>query len=131
VLGFINELREIAERSRAENRPEFGRIGARLAAALDDLQAASEHLLAVLAAGRTGEALAVATPYLRLFGLAAGAGYLAKGALASLSDSGSEASLRIGTARFFAEHLAPGTAGLRLAITEGADAVLSPEPALG
>ncbi|MBA3517773.1 MAG: acyl-CoA dehydrogenase, partial [Rhizobiales bacterium] len=84
VRGYIGELSEIAERARAENRPDFGRMGARLEAALDDLKAATEHLLSCLETGKATEALAGATPYLRLFGLAAGGAYLAKGALASL-----------------------------------------------
>jgi hypothetical protein len=131
VRGFIRELRGIAERSRAENRPEFGAMGARLTAALDDLEAATGHLLALLAAGRSAEALAGATPYLRLFGLAAGGAFLAKAALASLSASDSESALRIATARFFAERLAPETAGLRVAVTDGAEAVLAPALAGG
>jgi hypothetical protein len=130
VREYIKELRDIAERSRAENRPDFGRIGARLAASLDDLEAATEHLLAWLAAGKQAEALAGATPYLRLFGLAAGGSYLAKGALASLADSSAESTLRIATARYFAEHLAPETGALRTAVVEGAEAVLDLDPAL-
>ncbi len=124
VHGYVGELRDIAERARAENRPEFGRMGVRLLAALDDFEAASDHLLGLLAAGSTAEALAGATPYLRLFGLAAGGAYLAKGALASLGDASAAGTLRIATARFFAERLAPETAALRLAIAEGAEAAL-------
>jgi len=130
VREYINELRDIAERSRAENRPDFGRMGARLSAALDDLEAATEHLLALLAAVRQAEALAGATPYLRLFGLAAGGAYLAKGALASLADSSAESTLRVAIARYFAEHLAPETGALRTAVMEGAEAVLDLDPAL-
>ncbi|MDP8916828.1 MAG: acyl-CoA dehydrogenase [Pseudomonadota bacterium] len=127
LRSYIGELREIAERSRAENRPDFGRIGHRLNAALDDLQAASDWLLARLGAGRTEEALAGATPYLRLFGLAVGGAYLAKGALASLTDTDPQGALRIATARFFAEQLLPQTGALRTSIVEGAEAVLANE----
>ena len=102
-------LTQIAEQARAENRPDFGRMGARLNAALDDLEAATAHLLAAVESGRTAEALAGATPYLRLFGLAAGGAYLAKGALASLDDTSAIGARRIATARFFAEHLLPET----------------------
>jgi alkylation response protein AidB-like acyl-CoA dehydrogenase len=124
IRGYVGELRKIAERARAENRPEFGRMGARLLAALDDLQAASDHLLALLGSGKTAEALAGATPFLRLFGLAAGGTYLAKGALASLADSSADTAPRITTARFFAERLAPETAALRIAVTVGAESLL-------
>jgi hypothetical protein len=130
VRRLLHEARAIAESARAENRPDFGRMGARLAGALDDLEATSEHLLARLQAGRSREVLAGATPYLRLFGLAAGAAFLARGALASRPDGSPEAAQRIATARFFAEQLAPETAALRLAVTEGAEAVLAPDPQL-
>jgi alkylation response protein AidB-like acyl-CoA dehydrogenase len=130
VRDFIAELRGIAERSRAENRPDFGRMGARLSASLDDLEAVTEHLLERVGHGKVAEALAGATPYLRLFGLAAGSAYLAKGALASLADSDPASTARIATARFMAEHLAPETAALRIAVVEGAEAVLAFDPAL-
>ncbi|HWT29461.1 MAG TPA: acyl-CoA dehydrogenase C-terminal domain-containing protein, partial [Propylenella sp.] len=130
VRRYIGELKDIAERSRMENRPDFGRMGARLAASLDDLDFATEHLLNLLASGKQAEALAGATPYLRLFGTAAGGTYLAKGALASRADQGAVAARRVGIARFFAEQLAPATAALRVAVTEGAEAVLDVEPAL-
>ena len=126
--------RRAARDRRAEPGGEparFRRAWARASSpALDDLEAATAHLLALLEAGRTAEALAGATPYLRLFGLAAGGAYLAKGALASLSDPGAEAALRIATARFFAERLVPETAALRIAVVEGAEAVLGLDPAL-
>ena len=41
-----------------------------------------------------------------------------------------EAALRIATARFFAERLVPETAALRIAVVEGAEAVLGLDPAL-
>ena len=128
IRDLIDELRSSAERSRAENRPDFGRMGERLTASLDDLNAATEHLLACMDAGRMAEALSGATPYLRLFGLAAGSAYLAKAALASRADPGPQAQRRIATARFFAEHLAPQTAALRIGVVEGAEAVLAADP---
>jgi hypothetical protein len=130
VRRFLREARAIAESARAENRLDFGRMGARLEGALDDLEATSEHLLGSLKASRSKEALAGATPYLRMFGLAAGAACLARGALASRPGASPEAAQRIATARFFAEQLAPETAALRLAVTEGAEAVLAADPQL-
>jgi alkylation response protein AidB-like acyl-CoA dehydrogenase len=125
---YIAELRESAERARAVNRPEFGRMGARVAAALDDCEATGEHLLTLLEDGKTAEALAGATSFLRLSGLAIGGAYLAKGALASQSDSDAQASLRIAIARFMAEHLLPETAALKSAVIDGAEAVVSVDP---
>ena len=125
VSAYVAELREIAEQARATNRADFGRIGARLAESLDDLEAASTHLLVLLSAGRQAEALTGATPYLKLFGLAAGGAYLAKGALASLDDTTSRGKLRIATARFMAERLLPETAALKSAVIDGAESVLA------
>ena len=125
VAEYINDLRTIAEKARAQNRPDFGRMGERLDAALDDLRTATDHLLGLLGQGRAAEALAGATPYLRLFGLAAGGSYLAKAALASLGDGAAPSAMRIATARFMAEHMLPECAALRSAVVDGADAVLS------
>jgi acyl-CoA dehydrogenase len=124
VRAFIREMDDVAGRCRAENRRDFGRMGESVTAALRDFSAATGHLLAVIEAGRMSEGLAGATPYLHLFGLAGGAAMLAKGALASRGDAGAAGTSRIAVARFFAEHLAPASAGLRAAITEGAEAVL-------
>ena len=83
------------------------------------MQATSAHLLGLLRAGKTAEALAGATPYLRHFGLAAGGADLAKAALASVADGGPAIGVRIGTARFFAERLLPETAALRRRSSRG------------
>ena len=132
VRGYIAELRAIAEEARAVNRLDFGMLGSRVAASLDELEAASGHLLALLVGGKQAEALAGATPYLRLFGLAAGGAYLAKGALASIAETGTppQAARRIATARFMAEQFLPATAALRTQIVDGAQSVLAAEPAL-
>ncbi|HSM43001.1 MAG TPA: acyl-CoA dehydrogenase [Afifellaceae bacterium] len=122
VLDYIEELRAIAEEVRQSNRIDFGRTGERLAAALDDLEAATTHLQTLLSEGRIEQVLAGATPYLRLFGLAAGGCYLARGALASGGDSPAS-SLRALTARAFAERNCPDTAGLRATVADGASAV--------
>jgi alkylation response protein AidB-like acyl-CoA dehydrogenase len=129
VRDFIAELRGIAEKARAVNRPDFGEMGNRVGAALDELEAASMHLLSLIGEGRQAEALAGATPYLRLFGLAAGGAYLAKGALASTADATPQAATRVATARFMAEQLLPETASLRAAIVEDAESVLAADPA--
>jgi hypothetical protein len=99
-------------------------MGERLDAALDDLVATTDHLQTLVSDGRTEQALAGATAYLRLFGLASGGCYLARAALAS-TDESAGAMARVLTARAFAERLCPDTAGLRVTITDGADAVLN------
>ena len=110
------ELAATAAEAEASNRPGLGRTGARLAAALADLAAATAHINAALADGRQREALAGATADLRLFALAAAGGLLARGALAA--GPGEDGA--IATARYFADTILPESGGLRLAITEGA-----------
>ena len=72
-------------------------------------------------------ALAGATPYLRLFGLAAGGIYLAKGALAAARDGAADGRPAIAIARFFAETLATAAPGLKETVIAGADATLAPD----
>lgn len=119
VRGFIGELRRDAEAARGANMAGLGATGARLARALDDLGEASEHLLRLLDEGETEAALAGATPYLRLFALAAGAAMLTRGALAA--GDGARARL----VRYLAENHLPETAALKQAVTEGAQSLLT------
>src|SRR5690606_1519201 len=90
VEAYIRELAATAEKVRASNQPAFGRMGERLAEAVSALAEASRWLGETMQ--RNPEAaLAGATPYLRLFGLAAGGIYLARGALASVRDGSAAA----------------------------------------
>jgi hypothetical protein len=79
------------------------------------------------------DALAGATLYLRLFGLALGGACLAKAGLAAqgLAAQGDSSQLgRIALARFFAEKIATGAAGLEASIRSGAGALQQYESAL-
>ena len=117
VRAYIAELRADAEALRNSNAEGFGRTAEKVSAALDDLQAATDYLLAALGGGRTEEALAGATPYLRLFSLAAGGAYLIRGALAGQDKA------RVALARFFAENLIDETAALKNRVVEGAESL--------
>jgi acyl-CoA dehydrogenase len=83
-------------------------------------------------AARPDAALAGATPYLRLFGLTAGAAYLAETALAADAMGAKDRAnaARIATARFFAENLLPAATGLEHAVVSGADSIMQSEAAL-
>ncbi|ANL33037.1 acyl-CoA dehydrogenase [Rhizobium phaseoli] len=118
VMGFIGELKAIAEAVERSNLDGFGETAARLAVAIADLDAASAWLLAVLADDKAAEALAGATPYQRLFGLVLSGCYLAKGALAESGDGKGEG--RIALCRFAAENLLAETAALRDRVVNGA-----------
>ena len=87
VAGYIAELRKTVEEVRASNRPEFGRMGERLGEAVAALAEATRWMGGALQKNPDA-ALAGATPYLRLFGLASGGIYLAHGALAAARNGG-------------------------------------------
>lgn len=114
VHGYIAELREIAEAVEASNREGFGETAQRLADALDNFAEATTFLQEAVSQGRTEEALAGATPYQRLFALAAGGAYLASGALA---DDSSE---RTALCRFYAENMIGECAALGKSVIFGA-----------
>jgi alkylation response protein AidB-like acyl-CoA dehydrogenase len=126
VAGFIDELRRTVVHLQASNAPAFGGAAARLGEAVDSLERATQWLLGQQAAP---EALAGATPYLRLFGNAAGGCMLAEQALAALREGG-DAAARVALARFFAENIAVQAAGLERNVIDGAASVLNAEAAL-
>src|SRR6266516_4615720 len=75
--AFLQELRGTVAGVRAVNDPALGATAERLGEAIDSLDRATDWLLAELA-GRPEAALAGATPYLRLFAVAAGGCALAE-----------------------------------------------------
>jgi 3-(methylthio)propanoyl-CoA dehydrogenase len=103
-------------------------IGSRLANANEALRKATEWLLANGLSDPTN-ALAGATPYLRMAGLVTGGWLLARSALASrrrldAGAGGAEAELyeqKIVTARFFCDQVLPTATGLLPAVTAGPD----------
>ena len=113
VRGYIAELGEMSREARTTNRPKLTHVADGLDAALEDLSATTEFMLSALESGDTQAALAGATPYLRLFGLAAGGAYLARSAV-----KGGER--RDGLAEYFAMNHLPETAGLRRTVENGA-----------
>src|SRR5262247_2990698 len=119
VTAYIGEIRRTVAAVDATNDPAFGWTGVRLGEAIDSLERTTSWLL-----GRPldNASLAGATPYLRLFATATGGAFLAEEALAA-ARVGSEPEARIALARFFAEHLAPGSSGLECEVIEGADSV--------
>src|SRR6266536_1920510 len=128
--AFLQELRGTVAGVRAVNDPALGATAERLGETVASLDRATDWLLAELA-GRPEAALAGATPYLRLFAVAAGGCALAEEALAATRmDSGHDAAGRLGIARFFAEHMAVASGGLEREVTGGAEAILAAQAAL-
>ncbi len=126
VALYIDELRRTVKAVKASNAPAFGETAARLGEAVDGLERATQWLLAQKS---SDAALAGATPYLRMFGQAAGGCMLAEQALAALRDSG-DAPSRTALARYFAENIAVQASGLERGVTEGADSVTNAQAAL-
>jgi hypothetical protein len=127
VGAYLDELRASVAALVAANDPGLGATGARLSEAVEHLARATTWLLARLD-HEPDAALAGATPYLRLFGLAAGGCMLADEALAALRLAGeADAPARVATARFFAENLTPVAGGLAAMVTDGAGAIPSAE----
>ncbi|MBM3527078.1 MAG: acyl-CoA dehydrogenase [Alphaproteobacteria bacterium] len=129
VRAYLDELRTTVKAVQAANDPAFGATGARLAEAVDSLDRATQWLRGKIEK-EPQAALAGATPYLRLFGNAAGGCMLAAEALAALRLSEGEPAARVAIARFFAENIAVQASGLERAVTEGADSVNAGDAAL-
>jgi alkylation response protein AidB-like acyl-CoA dehydrogenase len=129
VRAYLDELRDTVKAVQAANDPTFGATGARLAEAVESLDRATAWLLGKVES-EPKAALAGATPYLRLFGNAAGGCMLADEALAALRLSDGEPAARIAVARFFAENIAVQASGLERSVTEGADSVNAADAAL-
>jgi alkylation response protein AidB-like acyl-CoA dehydrogenase len=129
IKSYIAELEATVREVKHVNKPEFGRMGQRLATTVVAFAEASAWMADALASNPDA-ALASATPYLRLFGLAAGGHYLARGALAVANDSSAPAQQHVALARFFAENLSVAGPGLASAVTSGAQSVLGLAPEL-
>lgn len=130
----IREMKAVLGAIRETDAGAFGDLAPRLDDAVDSLERATAFLLEN-AKSSPDDVLAGAAPYLRLFALALGGIALARGALAAhrligAGDNDPALPARIATARFFAEHIAPGSAGLELSVTRGAASVNSADFAL-
>jgi len=119
VKAYLTDLRNIVEGVRVANHDGFGKTAELLDGALNEVEEATDWLLARMSEGKLDEALSGATPYQRLFGLAAGGCYLAK---AGLADSEKD---RASLARFYAENFAAECAALKHTVTGGADSLLA------
>lgn len=126
VALYLNELRRTVAAVAASNNPAFGQTSTRLGEAIDSLERATQWLLAQKS---SDAALAGATPYLRLFGNAAGGCMLAEQALAAARETGDGAA-RTALIRFFAENIAVQGSGLERAVTEGGDSITNAQAAL-
>jgi acyl-CoA dehydrogenase len=128
VAAHIDSLRGIVTQVSASNDPAFGWTAVRLGDAVESLSRATDWLLGRLDK-EPDAALAGATPYMRLFGLATGGCLLANEALAALRIN-ADAGARLAMARFFAENCAVGAGALERTVVEGAPGLLGADAAL-
>jgi len=124
VWTLLDELSGIAGKVEASNDPGFGTTGAKLRDALGSLERASKWLLERVTAA-PNEALAGATPYLRLFGSTLGGCMLAGEALAArdLGDGHGDPQRYVTLARFFAENISVQAGALERTVMDSAEAV--------
>jgi alkylation response protein AidB-like acyl-CoA dehydrogenase len=121
VFALLDEMKDTVSRVEASNDPAFGLTAARLREALAALDRASRWLLERMTAS-PNDALAGATPYLRLFGSTLGGCLLAEQALAAnKSDGGGKRQTAL--TRFFAENISVHAQALERTVTDTADAV--------
>ncbi|MCI0734767.1 MAG: acyl-CoA dehydrogenase, partial [Beijerinckiaceae bacterium] len=127
VKREIADMRAAALELREHNAASFGEMGFCLAEAVDAMERATAFMQDATM-NRPEDALAGATPFLRLFAIARGGTLLARGALAahrlSLAGGGNPVlEARIAAARFFAENIAAGAGGFEREVTRGAASV--------
>jgi len=135
VQAQIAAMRAVVQRLIKEGGVAFGHSAARLRVAVESLDRATSFMLKAFASNAPEQALAGASPYLRLFGLAQGGAALAEIALAaSASISGGDADpahpARIALCRFFAENLMTAAQGLEESVITGSGFVQDAQLAL-
>ena len=125
VAGLIGEMQSVADE--LVGVEGFGKAAHEFGDAIQTLAETSTWLGSRLAAGAYNDALAGATPYLKLFGTVVGGWLMAREALAArgMLDSGrgdpSFARAKLTTTRFYLEQLVPTAAGGAAAVTAGSD----------
>jgi hypothetical protein len=122
VWALLDELSDIVKRIEISNDPAFGTTGTKLRDALGALDRASRWLLERVTSA-PNDALAGATPYLRLFGSAIGGCMLANEALAARDLGEGDSSRYITLARFFAENISVQATSLERTVIDSAEAV--------
>jgi acyl-CoA dehydrogenase len=122
VWALLDELTGIVKRVEASNDPAFGTSGAKLRDALGSLERASRWLLERVSSA-PNDALAGATPYLRLFGSTLGGCMLACEALAARDLGNGDPQRYVTLARFFAENISVQAPALERTVIDSAEAV--------
>ncbi len=122
VFALLDELGDVVTQVERSNDPAFGTTGAKLRDALGSLDRSSRWLLERLTSA-PNDALAGATPYLRLFGSTLGGCLLATEALAARDGDAGGAPRYVTLARFFAENITVQAGALERTVIDSAEAV--------
>ncbi|WP_395630137.1 acyl-CoA dehydrogenase [Aquidulcibacter sp.] len=133
IAALIEEMRATAQACEQSGNEQVKWIGKRLSEAVDIFSDAANWLIRAQSGNAKRDALAGATPFLKLAGDVTGGWTLAKGALAALghlkAKSGDAAYMtaRISLAGFFAENVLAQVPGLLASVTAGSDVLFEPE----
>jgi acyl-CoA dehydrogenase len=122
VWALLDELKDIVKQIETSNDPAFGTAGTKLRDALASLERTSRWLLERVTSS-PNEALAGATPYLRLFGATLGGCMLANEALAARSVGEADPQRHVMLARFFAENVSVQAGALERPVMDSAEAI--------
>jgi acyl-CoA dehydrogenase len=129
VWVLLDELAGIVKQVEASNDPAFGTTGTKLREALACLERTSRWLLERVTSS-PNEALAGATPYLRLFSATLGGCMLASEALAARGHVEGDGQRYVTLARFFAENVSVHAPALERTVMDSAEAVNGAEAVL-
>ncbi len=125
VTELLGQIRATAEE--ASSIDELRQAGEELARSVQSLGRSSRSLGSLLSKGAYHDALAGATPYLRMFGTVMGGWLMVRSAQAALHQIGSTGGdddwlrQKITTARFYCEQLLPEAASLETPASAGSD----------
>lgn len=127
--AVIGLMRDVAGELGARSGDDFAALQRRLSAAVDALAAAGEWLVANYGKD-VRAASAGAVPFLMLLGVVAGGWQMARAALVAQTkiDAGDADPFypaKIGTARFYADHVLSQASGLASSVIDGAAGVLA------
>ncbi|GIU67843.1 acyl-CoA dehydrogenase [Candidatus Phycosocius spiralis] len=133
VAALIEDIRATSLACEQSGHEQVKWIGKRLSEAVDVFSDAAHWLIRAQAGNAKRDALAGATPFLKLAGDVIGGWALAKGALVALNhlkDKSRDVSYmmaRISLAGFFAENVLAQVPGLLSSVTAGSDMLYAPQ----
>ncbi|MBE9553650.1 MAG: acyl-CoA dehydrogenase [Proteobacteria bacterium] len=129
ALEYVDEVHSLINGLNQRSEEDLVVIRRHLAAGVDALDNATHWLLDAAGENQV-DALAGATPYLRLFGIVAGGAMLARLALRateSIEAGGDDPIMadKLVVARFYAEQILPQASGLATSISAGSGAIMA------